>query len=71
MDSEVLLRLLPRKYKYKISYANIQAKSDVLEEQDMPDICPRYGQDMPEIYPRYTQDMPEICPRYNQDITKI
>ena len=33
MDSEVLLRLLLKEYKYKINNVKILAKSDVLEEQ--------------------------------------
>ena len=33
IDSEVLLRLLPKEYKYKINNVKILAKSDVLEEQ--------------------------------------
>ena len=34
MDSEVLLRLLPKEYrKYMINYVKILAKSDALEEQ--------------------------------------
>ena len=33
MDSEVLLMLLPKEYKYKIYNAKILANSDVFEEQ--------------------------------------
>ena len=33
IDSEVLLRLLPKEYKYKINNIKNLAKSDVLEEQ--------------------------------------
>ena len=48
MDSEVLLRLLPKEDKYKINNIKNLAKSDVLEEQRLKanfevNICDKDG----------------------------